>query len=138
MMHDLPQLRDRLSQAGIRPTAQRLAIAARLWGGASCRHVSAEELHQEIQEAGEVASLATVYNTLHQFTRAGLLREVSLSGGRACFDTNLEPHFHYYYEKSGRLQDIPACEQVWSSLPSAPPGTDIKGVDVIIRVREGE
>ena len=110
---------------------------AKLLFDAGDRHVSAEELFQEARSAGIQVSLATIYNSLHQFTAAGLLREIVVDGTRSYFDTNISDHHHFFFEGSGRLADIPAEEVVLSSLPTPPSGTNIARVDVIVRV-EGE
>jgi Fur family transcriptional regulator, iron response regulator len=93
-------LLDRLRQAGLRPTKQRLLLATLLFGSGD-RHVTAEALHQEVLTAGESVSLATVYNALHQFKAAGLLREIALDGQRAYFDTNTSNHNHFYLRRAG-------------------------------------
>jgi Fur family transcriptional regulator, iron response regulator len=124
----------RLRGAGLRPTRQRLALAKLLFDGAD-RHVTAEQLHGEASAAAIAVSLATVYNTLHQFTTAGLLREVVVEPGRSYFDTNIDEHHHFYCESSGALQDIPGAAISVGQLPHAPPGTEVSRVDVIIRVR---
>src|SRR5262249_34696629 len=120
--------------AGLRPTRQRMALARLLFGGGD-RHVTAEQLHGEASAAAIRVSLATVYNTLHQFTTAGLLREVVVEPGRSYFDTNVDDHHHFYCETTGMLQDIPGAAVMVSQLPGAPAGTEISRVDVIIRVR---
>ena len=133
-----PDVLARLRQAGLRPTRQRLALA-RLLFDADNRHVTAEQLHGEALAASIRVSLATVYNTLHQFTDAGLLREVVVEPGRSYFDTNVDNHHHFFCESSGRLQDIPGELVMVGSLPRPPDGTAIRRVDVIIRVhREDE
>lgn len=126
---------ERVKRAGLRPTRQRLALARLLFEPGD-RHVSAEQLHGEAKAANIPVSLATVYNTLHQFTGAGLLREVVVEPGRSYFDTNTADHHHFYFEGSGQLQDIPGEEVRLSELPKAPEGTRVDRVDVIIRVRE--
>jgi Fur family transcriptional regulator, iron response regulator len=83
-------------------------------------------------------SLATVYNTLHQFTAAGLLNEVVVEPGRSYFDTNVDDHHHFFFEDSGRLQDIPGNTVLVSEMPEAPSGTAIRRVDVIIRLGAGK
>jgi Fur family transcriptional regulator, iron response regulator len=95
-----------LRRAGLRPTRQRIALATLLFGNGD-RHVTAELLHEEAVRAGERVSLATVYNTLHQFKGAGLLREIAIGGQRAYFDTNTSNHNHFFVEEQGRLVDIP-------------------------------
>lgn len=127
---------DRLRSHGLRPTRQRLALAKLLFEGED-RHVSAEQLHIEALDAQVRVSLATVYNTLHQFTAAGLLREVVVDPGRSYFDTNTNDHHHFYFEGSGRLQDIPGDHITVSDLPAPPEGADIDRVDVIVRLRDG-
>ncbi len=127
---------DRLTQAGLRPTRQRLALAKLLFDGHD-RHVTAEQLHGEAVAADMQVSLATVYNTLNQFTEAGLLREVVVEAGRSYFDTNIDDHHHFFFEGNGRLQDIPAAQVAVQSMPAAPPGTRVARVDVIIRLTEG-
>jgi Fur family iron response transcriptional regulator len=124
----------RLRAVGLRPTRQRLALARMLFE-APCRHVSAEALHEEATEAGIRVSLATVYNTLHQFTNAGLLREVVVDAARTYFDTNIGDHHHFFLEHTGELQDIPIEQISVPQLPSAPDGTQISRVDVVVRVR---
>lgn len=125
---------DRLRAAGLRPTRQRLALARLLFDGVD-RHVSAEALHDEAAASNCRVSLATVYNTLHQFTGAGLLREVVVEPGRSYFDTNIDDHHHFFCESTGMLQDIPGSAVSVGQLPGAPAGTEISRVDVIIRVR---
>jgi len=125
---------DRLRAAGLRPTRQRLALA-RLLFGAGDRHLTAELLHSEAQQQRVRVSLATVYNTLNQFTQAGLLREVVVEPGRSYFDTNVSNHHHFFHENDGELCDIPGPSVVLGALPTAPQGTEVTRVDVVIRVR---
>jgi len=131
------QLAERLRDAGLRPTRQRLALATILFG-AGDRHVSAESLHQEAVVAKMNVSLATVYNTLNQFKAAGLLREVAFEGDRTFFDTNTSNHFHYYLEEMGGLVDIGTDELKIMGLPDLPPGTVIDRIDVIVRLRKAD
>ena len=127
---------ERLRAASLRPTRQRLALAKLLLGNGD-RHVTAEQLHLEAAAAGMPVSLATVYNTLHQFTEAGLLREVVVEPGRSYFDTNIADHHHFFCESNGMLQDIPAEDIAVSGVPTAPPGTAIRRIDVIVRLGPG-
>lgn len=123
----------RLHAAGLRTTRQRLVLAEILFEREHC-HVTAESLFTEAAERGARLSLATVYNCLHQFTAAGLLRMVTVDSGRAYFDTNLAPHHHFYYERTGELRDIPEAEIAVARLPQAPEGAKIARVDVIVRL----
>ncbi len=126
---------ERLKAVGLRPTRQRLALARLLQDGGD-RHLSAEQLHDEALAAKVRVSLATVYNALHQFTAAGLLREVVVEPGRSYFDTNVEDHHHFYFEDSGRLEDIPGDQVSLANLPKPPKGSRLSRVDVIIRVSD--
>ena len=125
---------DRLNATGLRPTRQRLALARLLFEDGD-RHISAEELHREAADKGVKVSLATVYNTLNQFTAAGLLREVAVDAGRSYFDTNTAEHHHFFNDDTGELHDIPGDSVVLSALPAAPDDTVIGSVDVIVHIR---
>ena len=124
----------RLKAAALRPTRQRLALAKLLFDDRN-RHVTAEQLHSKAQDAKVRVSLATVYNTLHQFTAANLLREVVVDAQRSYFDTNVAEHHHFYHPEAGSLVDIPGEAVSLAVLPTSPPGTEIERVDVIVRLR---
>jgi Fur family iron response transcriptional regulator len=125
-----------LRQAGLRPTRQRLALGSLLFAGED-RHVTAERLHAEALAAGQHVSLATVYNTLHQFKRAGLLRELAINGAKAYFDTNTSNHNHFFVEDESELLDIPDNSIRVDGVPEPPSGMKISHIDVVVRlVRE--
>jgi len=128
------QVAQMLRAAGLRPTRQRMALAKILFSGGN-RHVSAESLRDEAVDARVPVSLATIYNTLHQFTTAGLLREVAVDAARTYFDTNLSNHHHFYNEGSAGVCDIPTDGLVIENMPEPPEGTEIVRVDVVVRVR---
>jgi Fur family iron response transcriptional regulator len=125
---------NRLKEAGLRPTRQRLALARFLFD-AGPRHVTAEQLHSEAMAQHVKVSLATVYNTLHQFTDAGLIREIVVDSGRSYFDTNVAPHYHFYCEDDGSLVDIPADAVHLARIPNMPRGTELSSVDLVFRLR---
>ena len=127
-------IRAQLRGAGLRPTRQRLGLARLLFAGPD-RHVRAEELSREAREAGVRVSLATVYNTLHQFVDAGLLRRVDVEPGRACFDTNLSRHHHFYDTVTNELIDFDAENVGITSLPEAPGGKTVERIDLVVRIR---
>ncbi|WP_367716499.1 iron response transcriptional regulator IrrA [Nitratireductor sp. GISD-1A_MAKvit] len=127
-------LEERLRSAGLRPTRQRIALADILFASGD-RHVSAEALHEEAQAAGFSVSLATVYNTLHQFTEAGMLRIVQVEGARTYFDTNVSDHHHFFYEEDETVFDIPTGAVEVRNLPEPPEGTEIANVDIVVRLR---
>jgi len=125
-----------LRMAGLRPTRQRVALAEILFAGEH-RHVSAEQLLAEVNSAKLNVSLATIYNTLHQFRAAGLLREVAVEASRSYFDTDTSDHHHFYLEDEQRVIDIPASGITIQNLPAPPEGMNITHVDVVVRVRKG-
>lgn len=124
----------RLRDCGLRPTRQRIALADLLFAKGD-RHLTVEELHEEAVDAGVPVSLATVYNTLHQFTEAGLLRVLAVEGSRTYFDTNISDHHHFFVEGENEVLDIPLSSIEIGNLPAPPEGMEIAHVDVIIRLR---
>jgi Fur family iron response transcriptional regulator len=125
----------RLRQAGLRPTRQRMALASLLYAKGD-RHVTVEELHEEASTAGIDVSLATVYNTLHQFTEARMIRVLAVEGSRTYFDTNVSDHHHFFIEGRNEVLDIPLSNLSIANLPAPPEGMEIAHVDVVIRLRE--
>ena len=125
---------DRLRDAGLRPTKQRMSLAQLLFSKGN-RHVSAEALHEEAVAAEVPVSLATVYNTLHQFNQAGLLRAVAIDSSKTYFDTNTSEHHHFFIEDENRVVDVPTSQITVGDLPEPPEGMEIARVDVIVRLR---
>src|ERR671939_185074 len=101
--HDVNEM---LQAAGLRPTRQRMALGWLLFGKGD-RHLTAEMLYEEASQAKVPVSLATIYNTLHQFTEVGLLRQVAVDGSKTYFDTNSTEHHHFFVEGDHELVDIP-------------------------------
>ncbi len=130
----LSDLRERLRARRPGPTRQRLSLGWLLFGRGD-RHLTAEMLYDEAMRAKVPVSLATVYNTLHQFTEAGLLRQLALDGSKAYFDTNPSEHHHFYLEEEGAVSTCPIAASRSISLPEAPEGMEIAGVEVIVRLR---
>ncbi|WP_333474391.1 iron response transcriptional regulator IrrA [Aminobacter sp. HY435] len=124
----------RVRDAGLRPTRQRVALAELLFAKGD-RHLSAEELHEEALGAGVPVSLATVYNALHQFTEAGLLRILAVEGAKTYFDTNTSDHHHFYVEGENRVFDIESSAVTVANLPEPPEGMEICNVDIVVRLR---
>lgn len=125
-----------LASARLRPTRQRVSLAALLVGDGEDRHVTAESLHVASRAAGETISLATVYNTLRAFCRAGLIQEVIVDGAKSYFDTRMDDHPHFFWEDEGRLIDAPAEDLEIVRLPRVPDGATVSAVDVVIRLRK--
>ncbi|UJW76726.1 iron response transcriptional regulator IrrA [Rhizobium sp. SL42] len=124
----------KLRRSGLRPTRQRIALANLLFAKGD-RHLTVEELHEEALAADFPVSLATVYNTLHQFTEAGLIRVLAVESAKTYFDTNVSDHHHFFVEGENKVLDIPVNNITIDNLPEAPEGMEIAHVDVIIRLR---
>ena len=133
-LRNLADFAKQLRLTGLRPTRQRVAIAALLFDGRH-RHVSADSLIEEITTAGLQVSSGTVYNTLNQFTDAGLLRRVVVHNEYSLFDTNTDHHHHFYEASNDQLVDIPSDDVTLAKLPQAPNGHEIRAVDVIIHIQ---
>ncbi|HEX5846690.1 MAG TPA: Fur family transcriptional regulator [Rhodoplanes sp.] len=129
--HDVKTM---LRGVGLRPTLQRMALGWILFGKGR-RHLTAEMLYEEATRARVPVSLATVYNTLHQFTEVGLLRQVAVDGAKTYFDTNVTEHHHFFIEDRNELVDIPTVETGPDSLPSVPEGYEISRIDVVVRLK---
>ena len=127
-----------LAAAGLRPTRQRVALAALLIGDGKNRHVTAESLFEASRASDEKVSLATVYNTLRAFCDAGLMREITVDGSKSYFDTRIDDHPHFYWEDDAALTDAPADQLEIARLPVAPEGAEISKVDVVIRLRRSD
>ncbi len=132
--HDV---RAMLREVGLRPTRQRLALGWLMFARGD-RHLTAEMLHEDALRARFPVSLATVYNTLNQFTEVGLLREVAVDGSKTYFDTNASDHHHFYVEGDNKLLDIPGAELMLGKRPSPPAGYEVARIDVIVRLRRQE
>ena len=134
MANAMIRIETRLRDCGLRPTRQRVALADLLFAKGD-RHLTVEELHEEAIAADVPVSLATVYNTLHQFTEAGLIRVLAVEGARTYFDTNVSDHHHFFIEGDSEVLDIPVSNLEIGNLPEPPEGMEIAHVDVVIRLR---
>jgi Fur family iron response transcriptional regulator len=130
--HDVKSM---LRDVGLRPTRQRMALGWILFAKGD-RHITAEMLYEEANKAKVPVSLATVYNTLHQFTDVGLLRQVAVDGSKTYFDTNVSEHHHFFVEGENDLLDIPHADVVVGKTPSPPEGYEVARIDVVVRLRK--
>jgi Fur family iron response transcriptional regulator len=129
--HDVKSM---LRDVGLRPTRQRMALGWILFAKGD-RHLTAEMLYEEATKAKVPVSLATVYNTLHQFTEVGLLRQVAVDGSKTYFDTNVTEHHHFFIEGDNALVDIPNAEAIVGKVPAAPAGFEVARIDVVVRLK---
>ena len=132
--HDVKSM---LREVGLRPTRQRMALGWILFAKGD-RHLTAEMLYEEATKAKVPVSLATVYNTLHQFTEVGLLRQVAVDGSKTYFDTNASDHHHFFVEGDNELVDIPGTEVILDKSPIAPEGYEVARIDVVVRLKKVE
>jgi len=128
------QVKDKLRQAGLRPTLQRVSLGWLLLGKGD-RHVTAEMLFEEARKARVPVSLATVYNTLKQFTETGLVRQIAADGRRSYFDTDLTDHHHFLIQGEEKIIDIPCSSMSVTGLPATPAGYEVERVEVVVRLR---
>ena len=127
--------KEKLRNAGLRPTRQRIIVANILLNGKN-RHFTAEDLQNEIIKFGEHMSLATVYNCLNNFKKSGIIKQVESLGETAVFDTNVNHHHHFMNEETGELIDFYPTEINLNKLPKIPIGYVKSGLDVIIKLRK--
>ena len=125
---------EQLSSVGLRPTSQRMILAKLLFDGTR-RHVTAEMLHDEVLKSQKKVSLATIYNTLHLFTKLDLLREIIVDSDCSYFDTNTTNHYHFYREDTRELIDIDGSDIQIGHLPKPPEGSQITRVDMVVRTK---
>ncbi len=129
-----PDMCSRLQSAGLRPTRQRVALAKILFCRGD-RHLTAEAVHQEAVADRIHVSLATVYNTLNQFTGQGLLRQVMVAGSKTYYDSNISEHPHFFVEDDQSILDIPPGALTVDNVPLPPEGYEVDRVDVVVRLR---
>jgi Fur family transcriptional regulator, iron response regulator len=128
------EMKNKLRGVGLRPTRARIDLARMLFTQGN-RHVSAEMLFEEANRAKVSVSLATIYNTLHEFTKVGFLRQFAIDSSKRYFDTNNTEHQHFYLEDRHELMDIPPANVAVGKVPAPPEGYEIACVDVVVRLR---
>jgi Fur family iron response transcriptional regulator len=125
--------RCKLESAGVKPTRQRIDLARTIFGAGN-RHFTAETIYRETRSIRFAPTLGTIYNTLNEFARRGLLREIALYDAKLWYDTKTGPHFHFYHEDTDELSDIPDEWLPKVDIP-APEGMRIAAIDVIVRLK---
>ena len=129
------KIADKLRSSGLRPTKQRIQIAEFLFDRKKTFHFTVEELDKLINlKKDEKISLATFYNTVHAFKKAGHLKEILTSNNRSYFDTHTGAHHHFFDLETNKLTDIKPGEIKIKNAPKAPKGKSIKDIDVIINI----
>jgi Fur family transcriptional regulator, iron response regulator len=126
-------IRRKLESAGVMPTRQRVDLGRTIFG-AGDRHFTAEMIYQETRSIRFAPTRGTIYNTLNEFARRGLLREIALYDAKVWYDTKTGPHFHFYFEDTDELSDIPDYELPEIEI-SPPEGMRVAAIDVIVRLK---
>ena len=128
---------DKLRKSGLRPTKQRILLAQNLFIRNKTFHFTVEKLEKEINKNGdEKVSLATIYNTVEAFTKAGYLKEILTSKNKSYYDTNIKSHHHFYDETTKELTDINYNQVKLNKVPTPPKGKKIKSLEVVIRIQK--
>jgi len=122
-----------LNGVGLKPTRQRLALSEVLFGSGG-RHLTADMIYRELVAAGEAVSRGTVYNTLHEFSRAGLVRQIGACREKSFFDSNPSSHHHFFVDGEDRLLDI-EDDLAFARFPEIPEGYELAGIDAIVHLR---
>ena len=126
----------KLRSSGLRPTKQRVEIAKFLFERDKTFHFTVESLENHLsKKTTSKFALATIYNTVHAFKKAGHLSEVDVRGKKTYFDTNITNHHHFYDSETSELIDIDASDVVIQKIPKAPNGKKIKNVEVLINLK---
>ncbi len=135
-MNQKKEIANKLRTSGLRPTKQRILIAKSLFDRKKTFHFTVETLHKEIKKKGnEKVSLATIYNTVEAFIKAGHIKEILTSRSKSYFDTNMKSHHHFYDEETKELTDVDYDEVKLSKIPIPPKGKKIKNLEVVIRIQ---
>ena len=132
-LNDYNQAIARLKKNGIRPTKQRMVLAKLLFEKGD-RHISAEEIFDEIKKEDRKISLATIYNTLKQFRNMGLLKELVIDQNKSIYCTNLDAHYHLLIEDENKIIDIPQ-KNIDLNIPEIPACLNLHNIDIVVRVR---
>ena len=136
-MQQKKEIINKLRSSNLRPTKQRILIAKNLFDRNKTFHFTVETLNKEINKKGtEKVSLATIYNTVEAFTKAGHIKEILTSKSKSYFDTNIKSHHHFYDEDSKELTDVDYNAVKLSKVPVPPKGKKIKNLEVVIRVQK--
>ena len=126
----------KLRSSGLRPTKQRVEIAKFLFERDKTFHFTAESLENQLAKKTTCKfALATIYNTIQAFRKAGHLSEVDVRGKKTYFDTNITNHHHFFDSETSELIDIDSSEVVIQKIPKAPNGKKIKNVEVFINLK---
>ena len=137
-MNQKTEIVNKLRSSKLRPTRQRIRIAEFLFNREKTCHFTIENLNKNInkKDNSENISLATIYNTVEAFKKAGHLKEILTNNNTSYFDTNISSHHHFYDDQTNELTDINFNDIEVTKVPHAPKGKKIKDVEVIISLQK--
>ena len=137
-MNQKTEIVNKLRSSKLRPTRQRIRIAEFLFNKEKTFHFTIENLNKNInkKDNSENISLATIYNTVEAFKKAGHLKEILTNNNTSYFDTNISSHHHFYDDQTNELTDINFNDIEVTKVPHAPKGKKIKDVEVIISLQK--
>ena len=136
-MYQKKEIVNKLRSSGLRPTKQRILLAKKLFERDKTFHFTVETLNQEVNKNGpSKISLATIYNTVEAFTKAGHIKEILTSKSKSYYDTNIKSHHHFYDETTKELTDINYNQVKLNKVPTPPKGKKIKSLEVVIRIQK--
>ena len=126
---------EKLRFSGLRPTKQRIAICKLLFDRIATFHFTVNEINKILKNnSAEKISLATIYNTIHAFKKKGYLKEISISGYKSYFDTNVSNHHHFFNESTNDLIDLKDDDVGNIKIKKTIPGIKIKSVEVLVKI----
>ena len=126
---------DKLREAELRPTKQRVKICEILFKREKTFHFTINDLAKKISEdLNEKISLATVYNTVHALQKKGYLKEIAINSDKSYFDTNTTAHHHFYDEDTHELIDCDQSNIDSINIKNNITGKKINSVEVLIKV----
>ncbi len=137
-MNQNTEIVNKLRSSKLRPTKQRIKIAELLFNRLKTFHFTIEDLNKNLnkKDNSENISLATIYNTIDAFKKAGHLKEILTNNNTSYFDTNISSHHHFYDDQTNELTDINFNDVEVTKVPHAPKGKKIKDVEVIISLQK--
>ena len=136
-MQQKKEIINKLRSSNLRPTKQRILIAKKLFDREETFHFTAETLNKAVNKKKDTRiSIATIYNTVEAFKKAGHIRKILTNNSKSYYDTNIKSHHHFYDSDSKKLTDIDYQEVVFNKVPNPPKGKKIKDLEVVISLQK--
>ena len=126
------KVQEKLKLYGLRPTRARIRIGMMLLD--KPKHLSADQVHQKLNQKGHTISKATVYNTLNAFSKCGIVSEVTIDPSRTYYDSRTTPHHHFFNIDTGQLVDIASDDMSVENIPRLPDNTQIQDLEIVVKI----